>query len=184
MKKNVWHRIPLVLLLALALSGLGLGRTRRSEPVDLAVKSQHVSIVRCVDAQVVRHESGFFFTRFSFETVDTIRGKAAPAQFRLDIAGGTVGHMRLVIHDAPRFTAGKNYAVFLRAKRHSAGLLLTGSAQGVFPARQDPDSGQWMIALDGGRGAPKAAGAAPSKENDWISVDEFRFLLTPKGGGQ
>jgi hypothetical protein len=184
MDKNLLDRILLVLLLAIILAGTSLARTRRAGPMDLAAKSQHVTIVRCVDAQVVRHESGLIFTRFSFETVDTISGKAAPQHFRLDIAGGTFGQRRLVLHDAPRFSTGKHYAVFLRSKKNSDGLLLTGASQGVFHARLDPESNRWMISLHSDGGSPKMAGFPRVEKEKWISKDEFRLLLDPKGGGQ
>jgi len=171
-------------ILAVLPAGDSLARDQRVTPGDLAAKAAHVAIVRCSVAQAVRHESGLIFTRYEFESVDRLGGKAAPDRFQLRIAGGTIGHTRVVLHHMPRFETGRYYVVFLRPRKDGAGLLLAGSAQGVYPARPDPESGQWQVAVARKNLLQKANVLSETEDGQWIGVDDFRRLLEEKGGAQ
>ncbi|MBN2433555.1 MAG: hypothetical protein JXQ27_18960 [Acidobacteria bacterium] len=178
-------RVLFVLLLpATILSAIGLARVNRVEPGDLAAKATHVSIVRCREAQAVRHESSLVFTHYRFETMETVDGKAAPASFQLSILGGTIGHTRVVLHDTPGFVPEQYYVVFLRPRKDGTGLLLTGSSQGVYPARQDPVSGQWQIEMTRKDLLQKAGLLSERDDGSWIGLNDFRRLLERKGGAQ
>lgn len=178
------HTVVLsALLVGLFLPAAAGARSRRVPLPELATKSARVSVVTCRAATVIRRgPKALPFTVYHLTAEQTVHGPDGAGDLVLRVVGGTVGRYRVVVHDAPRFEPGRHYVVFLKTAPRDGGLLVSGGAQGILPARRSADGKSWEVDL-GASPAAKRAGGITDTGSAWVPLDRFRSLLS-EGGAQ
>ena len=176
--------VALVFLLGLASAvqaRFGTGST------DRAAAARDVVLASCT-GQVVNQPPGkgqLVYTTSSFQVVESLKAGGLPASFSLRVVGGQVGKLKVTVADAPVFRPGCHYVLFLKpAGPDGSGLLVSGAAAGVLPARKNA-AGRWEVLLPGGNARTEFAArgqAAGTVAAGWVGLDAFQAGLSAKGG--
>jgi len=187
-------RMRLFLAIGLAVLGGMAGATARDRAESLAGlvgRSDHVALVRCVEvAPYKANPGGLVFTRYRFEVQEPVAGKSLAGEVTLRVVGGLVGTVRVTVPDAPRFRQNGAYLVMLRPAGPEGRLLITGAAEGVWPARQNPSTLAWEVSVPRRFLGPgtEGGGAQPIRPGDgrepgaWLELPAVRQLLSAAAG--
>jgi hypothetical protein len=112
---------------------------------QLAAAADHVARVRFVSAES-RWENGTIWTVTTFDVVESIKGNL-PAQVRVRLPGGRVGHLTAAVDGAPRFNPGDDAFLCLEQSR-AGGYSVTGWVEGTFRIFRDPRTSRETVTQD------------------------------------
>jgi hypothetical protein len=112
---------------------------------QLTAAADDVARVRFVAAES-RWENGAIWTVTTFDVVETLKG-ALPAQVKVRLPGGRVGHLTATVDGTPKFNSGSEAIVFLEASR-SGGYSVAGWVEGTFRITRDPHTARETVTQD------------------------------------
>ncbi len=142
-------RIRVQILLALAVLPVGpaLQATTlaRLSLDQLAAAADNVARVRCVSSES-RWENGAIWTVATFDVVETMKGNL-PAQVKVSLPGGRVGHLTATVDGTPRFDVGGEAILFLERSR-LGNFTVAGWIEGTFRISQDPRNHRESVTQD------------------------------------
>jgi hypothetical protein len=198
------RRGALAVAFLLAVAGLfhAGGGARASDLVlpqglaDLVAEAEWVTVADLVGAQARRNARGnLIVTDYRFRVVQSVLG-LPPQEFVLTQGGGTLAGETHAISDAPAFTVGERYLLFVRPGRGEMFPPFVGGAQGVY--RFAPDGSatslggdrvrferdallDQVIALAGQRGAapPRVPDAGTMPPGSYPQKRFLPLALTP-----
>jgi hypothetical protein len=112
---------------------------------QLVAAADNVARVRCV-ATESRWEDGAIWTVTTFDVVETLKG-SLPAQVKVRLPGGRVGHLTVTVDGTPKFNLGGEAIVFLERTR-SGGFSVAGWVEGTFRIARDPRTARETVTQD------------------------------------
>lgn len=112
---------------------------------DLALESTAVARLRCLGA-TSHWEQGEIWTKTRFAVVQREKGDL-PGVVTVRLLGGSVGHLRSHVDEAPAFRAGEEVYLFLWT-RDGEPYQVLGWSQGTFRIARNSQSGLEMVTQD------------------------------------
>jgi hypothetical protein len=145
-KKTPIKMLILVTLAALCFTAALRATTLARLSLDqLAAAADSVARVRCVAAES-RWENGAIWTVTTFDVVDTMKGNL-PAQVKVRLPGGRVGHLSATVDGTPKFNPGAEAIIFLEPSRPGA-YSVAGWVEGTFRITRDPRTTRETVTQD------------------------------------
>ena len=124
---------------------LGATTLARLSLDQMAAASDSIARLRCVAVES-RWENGAIWTVTTFDVVETLKG-ILPAQVKVRLPGGRVGHLTATVDGTPKFNTGSESIVFLEVSR-AGGYSVAGWVEGTFRITRDPQTARETVTQD------------------------------------
>lgn len=122
------------------------------------------------------------YTTVVIQPIEYMKGDLGPDAMKIEMPGGVVGDMRLVVSDMPEFELEEEVVLFLRSEY----IRVVGMFQGKFSVREGIVVGEAMTVKDFGRHIAELSGAVQEGTEEQSRgetvIHGVRFTLEPPSG--